>query len=391
MILSYHAMFIDEFANLYSIGNNSYGQLGVSNDKKIFEPEPKKVFSNVIQTATGLTHTLAVTSDNRVLSFGDNKYGQLGLNNGASSTSTPTYINFQESATGTPVNILQVECGLYHNIALDSDGNIWLWGSNSDGQCAINNSYGLTEDKDVIWSPFKLDPTTFSRYSEKLPYTPSNPSNRGIVIDGDIYEIACGNNFTMLRINNLAWIWGSNADKQIDANSGYYMTSEPLLLNDLIPGSDDLTKPEYKFVTALAGDRFITLLTESGSVYISGTAVTRVKGEFETIKYNNYTKLADEVKILHYSPTGILLSRTAYNTLLDESLELRIDYNDETLNKVDLMIKEKEFVIDVDFDIYDFSIGIKYDIYIKGWKYLGTTTNTYIIDTNILLNGVGRV
>ena len=136
MILSYHAMFIDEFANLYSIGNNSYGQLGVSNDKRIFESEPKKVFSNIIQSATGLTHTLAVTSDNRVLAFGDNKYGQLGINNGASSTSTPTYVNFQETA-GTPVNIVQVECGLYHSIALDSDGNVWLWCSISDGQCGI--------------------------------------------------------------------------------------------------------------------------------------------------------------------------------------------------------------------------------------------------------------
>lgn len=390
MILSYHAMFIDEFANLYGIGNNSYGQLGVSNDKKSFETEPKKVFSNIIQTATGLTHTLAVTSDNRVLGFGDNRYGQLGSTSG-NGTSTPTYISFQESANTPPVNILQVECGLYHSIALDSDGNVWCWGSNSDGQCGLQNTYGLNEDKAVVWAPHKLDPTTFAGYSELLPYNPSNPSNRGVVVNGDIYEIACGNNFTMLRINNLVWIWGSNADKQIDANSGYYMTNEPLLLNRMIPGSDDLTAPEYKIVTALAGDRFITLLTESGAVYISGTAVTRVSGEFETVKYNNYTKLADEVKVLHYSPTGILLSRTAYNTLLDESLELRIDYNDETLNKIDLMIKEKEFIIDVDFDVYDFSPGIKYDIYIKGWKYLGTTTNTYIIATNILLNGVGRV
>ena len=125
-------------------------------------------------------------------------------------------------------------------------------------------------------------------------------------------------------------------------------------------------------------------------MFISGTAITRVKGNFETIKYNSFTKIADETKILHYSPTGILLSRTAYNTLLDESLELRIDYRDETVNKTDLMIKEKEFSIDVDFDIYDFSPGIKYDIFVKGWKYLGTTTNTYIIDKNILLNGVGR-
>ena len=390
MILSYHAMFIDELANLYSIGNNSYGQLGVSNDKVSFESEPKKVFSNVIQTATGLTHTLAVTSDNKVVAFGDNRYGQLGINNGQS-TSVPTFINFQESATGTPVNILQVDCGLYHNIALDSDGNVWVWGSNLVGQCATPNTYGLTEDKNVIWSPKKLNTTTFEGYSEKLPYTPSNPSNRGIEINGDIYEISCGNSFTMLRINNLVWIWGSNEDKQIDAKSGYYTNCVPLLVNKLIPGCDDLSKPDFKFVTSLAGDKFITLLTEKGSVYISGTAITRNGGMFEEIKYNAYTKLADSVKVLHYSPMGILLSRTSQNTLLDESLELRIDYNDDSLNKTDLMIKEKEFVIDLDFDVFDFSVGIKYDIFIKGWKYLGTTKNTYIIDNNILLNGVGRV
>lgn len=389
MILSYHAMFIDEFANLYSIGNNSYGQLGVSNEKKSFESDPQKVMSNVIQTATGLTHTLAVTADNRVVAFGDNKYGQLGLGNGAG-TSVPTYINFQEGGTSTPVNILYVECGLYHNIALDSNGHIWLWGNNGEGQCATRTTLNSDDDSSVIWSPKKFDPSTFPLYSELLPYDTTNKSKRGIDIDGDIYEISCGNNFTMLRINNLVWIWGSNSDKQIDANGGYYMTYEPTLLNKIIPGSDDLTKPEYKIVTSLAGDRFITLLTEKGEVFISGTAITRVKGNFETIKYNSFTKIADETKILHYSPTGILLSRTAYNTLLDESLELRIDYRDESVNKTDLMIKEKEFSIDVDFDIYDFSPGIKYDIYVKGWKYLGTTTNTFIIDSNILYNGVGR-
>ena len=390
MILSYHAMFIDEYASLYSIGNNSYGQLGVSNEKKSFEPESQKVMSNVLQTATGLAHTLAITVDNRVVAFGDNRYGQLGLGNGAG-TSVPTYINFQEGGSSTPVNILQVECGLYHNIALDSDGKIWLWGNNGEGQCATRTTLNGDDDSSVIWAPKKFDPSTFPEYSELLPYNPSNPSNRGVEVNGDIYEISCGNNFTMLRINNLVWIWGSNSDKQIDATGGYYMTYEPTLLNRILPGSDDLTKPEYKFVTALSGDRFVTLLTEKGAVYISGTATTRVKGNFELVKYNSFTKLADEVKILHYSPTGILLSRTAYNTLLDESLELRIDYNYETVSKTDLMIKEKDFVIDVDFDIYDFSIGIKYDIFVKGWKYLGTTTNTYIIDSNILLNGVGRV
>ena len=45
----------------------------------------------------------------------------------ASSSSTPKQINF----SSTTDNITKVTCGSVHSLALDSSGDVWLWGKNT--------------------------------------------------------------------------------------------------------------------------------------------------------------------------------------------------------------------------------------------------------------------
>ena len=67
----------------------------------------------------------ALTETGNVWTWGthDSTYKRLGQAS-ASSSSTPKQINFS-SATGT---ITKVTCGHYHSLALDSSGDVWLWG-----------------------------------------------------------------------------------------------------------------------------------------------------------------------------------------------------------------------------------------------------------------------
>ena len=66
--------------NLYSFGNNYYGQLGQGTSDFNSHPVPVKVGTDTwIAVAAGLYHSLAINSDGYLYSFGRNNYGQLGL------------------------------------------------------------------------------------------------------------------------------------------------------------------------------------------------------------------------------------------------------------------------------------------------------------------------
>ena len=55
---------------------------------------------------------------------------------------------------------------------------------------------------------------------------------------------------------------------------------------------------------------------------------------------------------------------------------------------LNVIIEDINFDINLDFPVLDFSIGIKYDIFVNGWKYLGTESTTFsnLIDTMYTLD-----
>ena len=78
--------------------------------------------------ATGYEHTLAVRSDGTLWSWGSNYYGALGLGNASNIIySTPTRV-------GTDTNWSKVAVGGKHSVALKTNGTLWAWGNNAQGQ-----------------------------------------------------------------------------------------------------------------------------------------------------------------------------------------------------------------------------------------------------------------
>eukprot|EP00486_Rosalina_sp_Unknown_P014397 CAMPEP_0201596100 /NCGR_PEP_ID=MMETSP0190_2-20130828/192890_1 /ASSEMBLY_ACC=CAM_ASM_000263 /TAXON_ID=37353 /ORGANISM="Rosalina sp." /LENGTH=184 /DNA_ID=CAMNT_0048056325 /DNA_START=1194 /DNA_END=1745 /DNA_ORIENTATION=- len=117
--------------------------------------------NKIIKIATGSEHTLFLEDNGTVWCCGDNAFGQLGIGFGdedeeedededdIESVSTPTTINSNAdddvSAIYTPqkiewfiincIKIVDIECGLYHNLAMDEEGRIYSWGHAKRGQC----------------------------------------------------------------------------------------------------------------------------------------------------------------------------------------------------------------------------------------------------------------
>jgi alpha-tubulin suppressor-like RCC1 family protein len=109
---------------LYSWGNNSFGQLGTGNTTNASTPAKVQLPSGVTATAAaaGTDHSLAIGSDGKLYAWGYNGNGQLG-NNTVTASLTPTLVS--TPAGKTPV---AVAAGFAHSVALMSDGTVYDWG-----------------------------------------------------------------------------------------------------------------------------------------------------------------------------------------------------------------------------------------------------------------------
>jgi len=122
--------------NLYGWGHNSFGQLGDGTSTDHYVPMPvdmSGVLSGKIVTAiaAGGVHTVALTSDGKVYDWGYNGSGQLG-DGTTTNRSRPVAVDMSRVLLGKIVT--SISGGLFHTVALASDGRVYAWGDNTYGQ-----------------------------------------------------------------------------------------------------------------------------------------------------------------------------------------------------------------------------------------------------------------
>ncbi len=128
-----HTIALKTDGTLWSWGLNSYGQLGVNDTTSRSTPVTTLLGGNNWKSiASGTNHTIALKTDGTLWSWGRNSYGQLGVNNTTfRSTPVTTLLG------GT--NWKSIACGGNCTIAIKTDGTLWTWGRNLSGQLGINN------------------------------------------------------------------------------------------------------------------------------------------------------------------------------------------------------------------------------------------------------------
>jgi len=104
-------------------GSNQYGQLGIGRNEEFVPEAPVRVLyvSGAVDAAAGSTHSLAVRSDGTVWSWGSNSNGELGISS-ISEGFTPAQVR---GLSG----VVAVGAGFSHSLALRADGTVWTWGS----------------------------------------------------------------------------------------------------------------------------------------------------------------------------------------------------------------------------------------------------------------------
>lgn len=126
---SVHMGMIDTHSNVYMMGFNAQGQLGLGDNVNRQNPT---ILPNIKAKyiSCGDFHTLLIDLDDNVWAFGLNNCGQLGISNSISRTKEPQQIpNFKAK---------QVSCHSEHTLLLDLDNNVWGCGTNRLWELGIN-------------------------------------------------------------------------------------------------------------------------------------------------------------------------------------------------------------------------------------------------------------
>lgn len=135
---AYHTIAINEWGQLFSWGSNSEGQLGL-NVINISEHIPRMVktlgTNVIVQVACGIKHVLALTNNGEIYAWGSNCEGQLGLGSDTNKELKPKLIS---SLISLPIAF--IACGGYHSIAITKSGAVFGWGKNLFGQLGLNDT-----------------------------------------------------------------------------------------------------------------------------------------------------------------------------------------------------------------------------------------------------------
>jgi len=141
-----HALAIDAEGNLWSWGWNSHGQLGLGLANSATRHTPTRVTggaSSWSSIAAGINQSFAIDTDGNLWAWGNGANGQLGLGNTSRQT-TPQKIDTGSRRWAT------ISAGRSHAVAASTDGSLWAWGSNADLQL------GLGTNRADVLSPVEI-------------------------------------------------------------------------------------------------------------------------------------------------------------------------------------------------------------------------------------------
>ncbi len=134
----WHSAALTSDGRIFTWGSNSDGELGdgTTTDRYIPTEITSQFNLNEEETITEITlggyHSSAITTEGRVFTWGWNRYGQLG-DGTTTSRITPTEITSQFNLS-VGETITKIALGNYSSSAITTDGRVFTWGDNTEGQ-----------------------------------------------------------------------------------------------------------------------------------------------------------------------------------------------------------------------------------------------------------------
>ncbi|MEP2776553.1 MAG: choice-of-anchor D domain-containing protein [Luteolibacter sp.] len=126
-------------------GQNNSGQLGDNSTAQRNAPVTPDLAGElagktIVQVVRGSSHTLVLTSEGKVYAWGVNSNGQLG-DNSTTQRNVPVAVNMEEGTSAlSGKTVASIAAGSVHSLALCTDGTLVAWGRNSNGQLGDNST-----------------------------------------------------------------------------------------------------------------------------------------------------------------------------------------------------------------------------------------------------------
>lgn len=126
------------------------GLLGFLRDEIKIQKTPLKIkeLKNVVQLAAGKDHLLALDSKGIVFAWGNGQQFQLGRR----VLERHRFRSLEPQQFGL-YNIKYIASGDFHCFAIDHSDNVYSWGLNQFGQCALTGQNGELEDGSILTKP----------------------------------------------------------------------------------------------------------------------------------------------------------------------------------------------------------------------------------------------
>lgn len=221
----------------------------VSAKRIVTAPIAIELPGKALQIATGDTTQYALLEDGTVVSWGTNDEGQLG--NGPMGATGQLGIYPKPSLTPVRVtgltNIIQIEAGSKHAVALRKDGTVWAWGTRDDG------AIGDGEPK-TLRPVMAIGPTQVKG------------------LQGITQIAAAGRHNLALRGDGKVMAWGHNRDGQLGNG-----TRDNGWLPAEVSGLDRIVSIGAG-VASFAGNCYSGAVRDDGTVWIWGSGSSGVSG-----------------------------------------------------------------------------------------------------------------
>lgn len=230
---------LDSGGKIYAWGLNDSGVLGngteVSSATPVEVTMPQSV--TFVAISAGYNHAMALSSDGEVYTWGSDNNGQLGNGDTSSANVTvPTKITVDVTKKA-----VAIAAGYSFSLALLSDGSVYAWGLNDKGQLGTEKS---------------MTPTT----------TPT------VIAGLQVTAIAAGeNNAAAIGHDGLIWSWGGNAGGQTDA-----MSTSPQLPTQYVANTTYFAKQ------VAISNTHVSITTLAGQVLGKGSYANGCLGTGET-------------------------------------------------------------------------------------------------------------
>jgi alpha-tubulin suppressor-like RCC1 family protein len=187
-----HNLVLTDDGQLYAWGDNSIGQLGDGTTTS--RPTPVAITmtgplsgKTITAVSAGNSHTVALTSEGTLYAWGWNGFGQLG-NGTTTDQSTPVAVTMSGTLAGKTITALST--GYAHTVVLTSEGRLYAWGWNNQGQLG--------------------DGTTTRRL------TPVEVTMSGVLAGKTVTAISTGDGHTVvLTSEGRLYAWGRNNNGQL--------------------------------------------------------------------------------------------------------------------------------------------------------------------------------